>query len=164
MHSAGIGLVIGHYLAHRDNARFRQAAAAIRVAACSVYYAQAGLLRGRAGLLLYLANSRQAPGGAAFEPQVAAHVRRLAWHAISYQGGFAFPGDSLFRLSMDLSTGAAGVLLSLAAALSPAGADLPCHGRPSPQAAGLTVGCGHTDVPGGQSRGLGKQPLTTRSN
>jgi tRNA A-37 threonylcarbamoyl transferase component Bud32 len=160
--SAGIGLVIDHYLAHRDNTRFRQAAAAIRLAACSVYYAQAGLLRGRAGLLLYLANSRQAPGGAVLGAQVAAHVRRLAWHAISYQGGFAFPGDALFRLSMDLATGAAGVLLSLAAALSPTGAALPCDRRPQRQAPGPAPAGGHTDVPGGEGRGLGKQPLTTR--
>jgi tRNA A-37 threonylcarbamoyl transferase component Bud32 len=160
--SAGIGLVIDHYLAHRDNTRFRQAAAAIRLAACSVYYGQAGLLRGRAGLLLYLANSRRAPGGAVLEAQVATHVRRLAWHAISYQGGFAFPGDSLFRLSMDLSTGAAGVLLSLAAALSPTRPALPCASQPARQAAGPAPAGGHTDVPGGECRGLGKQSLTTR--
>lgn len=180
--SAGIGLVIDHYLAHREDARFRQAAAAIRVAACSVYYAQAGLLRGRAGLLLYLASSRQASGGTAPGPEVAAHVRRLAWHAISYRGGFAFPGDSLFRLSMDLSTGTAGVLLSLAAALSPAGPALPGQRRSQRQAAGPAdpagtahpagpdnsagpaQAAGHLDVPGGPRRGLGKQPLTTRSN
>ncbi len=160
--SAGIGLVIDHYLGHRDSTRFRQAAAAIRLAACSVYYAQAGLLRGRAGLLLYLANGRQTPGGAVLEAQVAGHVRRLAWHAISYQGGFAFPGDSLFRLSMDLSTGAAGVLLSLATALSPAGAALPCDRRAQRQAPGPAPVGGHTDVPGGECRGLGKQSLTTR--
>jgi tRNA A-37 threonylcarbamoyl transferase component Bud32 len=160
--SAGVGLVIDHYLAHRDNTRFRQAAAAIRLAACSVYYAQAGQLRGRAGLLLYLANSRRAPGGAALDPEVAAHVRRLAWHAISYQGGFAFPGDSLFRLSMDLSTGAAGVLLSLATALSPGGAALPGQRRPHRQAAGPAPAGGHTDVPGDPRRGWGNQPLTTR--
>jgi tRNA A-37 threonylcarbamoyl transferase component Bud32 len=162
--SAGIGLVIDHYLAHRENSRFRQAAAAIRVAACSVYYAQAGLLRGRAGLLLYLASSGRASGGVALERQVAAHVRRLAWHAIGYRGGFAFPGDSLFRLSMDLSTGAAGVLLSLAAALSPAGTALPCHRRPQRQAGRLDPGGSHTDVPGDPRRGLGKQSVTTRSN
>jgi hypothetical protein len=43
-------------------------------------------------------------------------VRRLAWHALPYGGGLAFPGEQLLRLSMDLATGTAGVLLALAMA------------------------------------------------
>jgi hypothetical protein len=46
-------------------------------------------------------------------------VRRLAWHAVDYGDGLAFPGDMLLRLSMDLGTGTAGVLLSVGAALAP---------------------------------------------
>lgn len=45
------------------------------------------------------------------------HVRRLAWHALPYKGHLAFPGEQLLRLSMDLATGTAGVLLGLGAAL-----------------------------------------------
>ena len=36
---------------------------------------------------------------------------------MTYQGNLAFPGEELLRLSMDLATGTAGVLLALGAAL-----------------------------------------------
>jgi hypothetical protein len=42
---------------------------------------------------------------------------------MSYGGHLAFPGDQLLRLSMDLGTGTAGVLLALGAALH----DEPVH-------------------------------------
>ena len=44
------------------------------------------------------------------------HMRLLSWHALPYQGCLAFPGDQLARLSTDLATGAAGILLALHAA------------------------------------------------
>ena len=93
-------------------------------AADSHFYVEPGLFRGRAGLMLAL--SRQhAPGAAACDPRVTRHVRPLAWHAISCGGGLAFPGSNLYRLSTDLGTGTAGVLLALAAALSTRPAHLP---------------------------------------
>jgi hypothetical protein len=160
--SVGIGLVISDYLAHRRSARLEQAADAITTAACSTYYAQPGLLRGRAGMLLYLARG-QAAGDAAGDPRIAAHVRRLAWHAIGYREGIAFPGETLFRLSMDFTTGNAGVLLALAAALSPQGSALPflgpAHSLADHARAGAT---GRKDVPGGLSQGPGKESLTIR--
>jgi hypothetical protein len=48
---------------------------------------------------------------------VAKQVRGLAWHALPYENGMAFPGTGLLRLSMDLATGSAGVLLALGAVL-----------------------------------------------
>jgi hypothetical protein len=42
---------------------------------------------------------------------------------MSYRGHLAFPGNQLLRLSMDLATGTAGVLLALGAALH----DEPVH-------------------------------------
>jgi hypothetical protein len=68
-------------------------------------------------MILFL--SRQHPPGtaAARDPVVAEQVRRLAWHALAYKGHLAFPGDHLVRLSMDLTTGTAGVLLGIGAAL-----------------------------------------------
>jgi tRNA A-37 threonylcarbamoyl transferase component Bud32 len=122
--SAGIGLVLDHYLAHRADAEFEEAAAGITTAATSAYYAQPGLFQGRAGMLLYLAHGQPA-GQAGADPAVAAHIRRLAWYALGYRDGVAFPGDQLYRLSMDLATGTAGVLLGVAAALSPRGTALP---------------------------------------
>jgi len=77
-------------------------------------------------------------------------------------GGTAFPGETLFRLSMDLATGTAGVLLGLASALSPDGARLPCHRpaqRPGVRAAGVS---GHPDVPGSSGQGLQEVSVITR--
>jgi hypothetical protein len=45
------------------------------------------------------------------------HLSRLAWYAVPFHGGMAFPGNQLLRLSMDVNTGGAGVLLALAATL-----------------------------------------------
>jgi hypothetical protein len=113
--SVGIGMVIDDYLLHREDERFRAAQAAIRTAALTRYYAQSGLFSGRAGMLLHLARQR--------DPRTAMHVRDMAWHALSYGGGLAFPGENLLRMSMDLGTGTAGVLLALGAALH----DRPVH-------------------------------------
>lgn len=117
--SAGIGMVVDRFLTHRDNDVFAEAAASIRDAARSCFYAQTGLFNGSAGMILCLATHERR------DPHIAAHVRRLARHAIPYADGLAFPGDRLYRLSMDLGTGTAGVLLAMAAALSPQGATLP---------------------------------------
>jgi hypothetical protein len=106
--SAGIGMVVDRYLIHRPDEAFARASAAIRIAARSTFYAQSGLFNGRAGMILYLAAAGDAAGAAA-------QARRLSWHAVPLNEGVAFPGDQLFRLSMDLGTGSAGVLLALAA-------------------------------------------------
>jgi tRNA A-37 threonylcarbamoyl transferase component Bud32 len=124
--SAGIGMVVDLFLAHRQDETLAEAAAKLSMAARSGFYVQAGLLNGRAGMVLYLAGREgHAPEAAA---QAREQARRLAWHAVRHAGGFAFPGDMLFRLSMDLGTGTAGVLLGLAAALAPAGVALPFLG------------------------------------
>lgn len=120
--SVGIGMVIDDYLVHREDERFRAAQGKIRTAALTRYYAQSGLFSGRAGMLLHLA--RQG------DPRAATHVRDMAWHALSYGGGLAFPGENLLRLSMDLGTGTAGVLLSLGAALHDSTVHLPFLAEP----------------------------------
>lgn len=125
--SVGIGMVLDEYRARRPDERFARAAAAIRRAAHAPFYAQSGLFYGRAGMLLHLGRARPS-GTAGPDPVVAAQVRRLAWHALAYRGHLAFPGDRLLRLSMDLSTGAAGVLLALGAAYNGTPAHLPFLG------------------------------------
>ena len=101
---------------------------AIRLAARSPFYAQSGLFAGRAGIIAYLAaRTRQAVASPA-EPdqrELATQIRRLSWHAMPYAGRLAFPGDQLLRLSMDLATGTAGVLLAAGAALHDAPVTLP---------------------------------------
>jgi hypothetical protein len=56
---------------------------------------------------------------------VTKQIRNLAWHALPYGGGTAFPGTALLRLSMDLATGTAGVLLAVGAALHDGPVHLP---------------------------------------
>jgi hypothetical protein len=140
--SAGIGMVIDRFLPHRPSAPLAESAAAIRIGAQSAYFAQSGLFNGRAGMVLCLAGHLKTDGYAC------AHIRRLAWHAVRYEGGLAFPGDMLFRLSMDLGTGTAGVLLAVAAALAPRGAALPFLGPP-------------VDLPGRHSQGAEKARAMT---
>jgi hypothetical protein len=74
-------------------------------------------------------------------------VRRLNWHAVSYRGHMTFPGDQLLRLSMDLGSGTAGVLLALGAALHDQPVHLPflgparaASGRPNPDLVLMTEG------------------------
>ena len=117
--SAGIGIVIDQLLPHRDDERLAEASAAISLAARSPFYAQSGLFAGRAGIIRYLAG--RDPDG----ERLATQIRNLAWHAVPFRGRLAFPGDQLLRLSMDLATGSAGVLLALGAALHDEVADLP---------------------------------------
>jgi hypothetical protein len=127
--SVGIGLVLDEYLSRRHDDQFAQASRRAVAAAQAQMYILPGLFSGRAGILLYLAGRSRAghdgdpdPGRLpAGEPPVARQVRGLAWHALPYAGGLAFPGCGLLRLSMDLATGTAGVLLALGSAL---------HGEP----------------------------------
>lgn len=118
--SAGIGLVLNHYLAHRDDDEFIEAMGRISRATRAPFYAAPGLFAGRAGLILYLCH-----GDGPQDRAIGDHIRRLAWHAIDYQGRPAFPGQELLRLSMDLATGTAGVLLAVGAALHSAPVHLP---------------------------------------
>lgn len=141
--SAGIGIVIDQYLRHRDSDAFAAAGASIRIAARSAFYVQSGLFNGRAGMIVYLA------GADRDDPHIAAHVRRLAWHAVPYRSGIAYPGEMLLRLSMDLGSGTAGVLLAMAAALTSAGARMPFLGP------ALTV-------PGARARDAVSEPVIQR--
>ncbi|MEU5875234.1 class III lanthionine synthetase LanKC [Glycomyces sp. NPDC047369] len=111
--SVGIGLVLDMYAAHRDDEAFAEAARGIAAAASSPMYILPGLFTGRAGILLYLASRSDAPLS---DPLVRRQIEALSWHALPYGGGMAFPGTGLLRLSMDLATGGAGVLLAVGAA------------------------------------------------
>jgi tRNA A-37 threonylcarbamoyl transferase component Bud32 len=126
--SVGIGLVLDDYLRHRRDEELALAAERIRRAANSAFYIQPGLFSGRAGMILYLARATAATTGGGHDSDrspLARHLDRLRWHAIDYRGNPAFPGEQLLRLSMDLATGTAGVLLAVAAAADPYGAHLP---------------------------------------
>jgi hypothetical protein len=64
-------------------------------------------------MISYLATRRDAV--AAAPEQLRQQVAGLAWHALGVGEGIAFPGEHMLRLSMDLASGTAGVLLALAA-------------------------------------------------
>ncbi|MEV3990932.1 class III lanthionine synthetase LanKC [Streptomyces sp. NPDC049837] len=142
--SAGIGLVLDDYLVHRREDRFMTAAAEIRRAASAQFSAESGLFRGTAGMILGL--SRAHPPGTAAErdPEVAGHVRHLSRQALTHRGHLVFPGEQLLRLSMDLATGSAGVLLALGAAFHDAPVHLPFL---PPAAAGGTRHTAEPSVP-----------------
>lgn len=69
---------------------------------------------GRAGLMAALAHASTTCPDERFDRAVRQHLKALGWHAVRYGGGLAFPGVQLRRLSMDLNTGGAGVLLAIA--------------------------------------------------
>jgi len=144
--SAGIGLVLRRFLKHRRDEGFATAAVAIRRASTSRFFAQPGLFAGRAGMILALGadehgidnggikgrdaenRSPAARGRDGQDPDVLDQVRRLAWHAVRYQDTLAFPGEQLSRLSADLATGSAGVLLALGSVLQDSPVHLPFLG------------------------------------
>ncbi|MEU7115088.1 class III lanthionine synthetase LanKC [Streptomyces sp. NPDC046182] len=122
--SVGIGMVIDDFLLHRHDEALDRARFEIVQAAQATFYAQPGLFRGVAGMVLHLARTNA--GGPGTGPEdVRRQVGCLSWHAMSYEGHLAFPGEQMMRLSMDLATGTAGVLLALSAALGDRPAHLP---------------------------------------
>jgi hypothetical protein len=123
--SAGIGLVLNEYLAHRQNEELHEKLDAIARATMPEFVIGCGLFNGRAGLLA--TRCALARTGAPHEHDVVIerHTRRLSWHMVPYQGQVAFPGDQLLRLSTDLATGSAGVLLGLASARAGDGVVVP---------------------------------------
>jgi len=151
--SAGIGLVLREYLAHRPGSVLADHLAAITRAAEPEVIVQAGLFMGRAGLIAFLARERDHTVAKPdrrdhLDRAVQRHMRLLSWHALPYRGCLAFPGDQLARLSTDLATGAAGILLALHAARTGA-PPLPLLERFHPQVApdGDTVAGGPRNPP-----------------
>jgi serine/threonine protein kinase len=118
--SVGLGMILDEYLARRHDDEFAESNRNIEQAAKSTMYILPGLFTGRAGILTYLAGRLPAS-----DPLVTKQIRNLAWHALPYGDGTAFPGTALLRLSMDLATGTAGVLLAVGAALHDGPVHLP---------------------------------------
>lgn len=117
--SVGVGLVLREFLSHREHPDLTGALSRIQRAAEAELVICSGLFNGRAGLITFL--TTMGSDGAVLDR----HLRRLAWHIMSYGGHVAFPGDQLMRLSMDLATGSAGVLFALNGALDRDGRTLP---------------------------------------
>ncbi|MEV7346174.1 class III lanthionine synthetase LanKC [Streptomyces sp. NPDC093544] len=119
--SMGLAFALREYLRHRPDAPEADTLAAIRRTCEPVYVRNGGLLRGRAGAIATLVALGDPPAA----PAIRTQIRRLGWHAQLYGGHLAFPGFRLHRLSADLATGSAGVLLALNSALGQGGSTLP---------------------------------------
>ncbi|KMO94224.1 class III lanthionine synthetase LanKC [Streptomyces roseus] len=130
--STGIGLALAAFLRHRTGTGLLDALASIRLAARGQFTVFPGLLDGRAGLLYFLT---AAGDGADDEAALQGHRRDLWRHAVPHGEGLAFPGRHLVRLSMDLATGSAGVLLAMDGAHRRTDHLLPLLGGPAPATA-----------------------------
>ncbi|MEV6872564.1 class III lanthionine synthetase LanKC [Amycolatopsis sp. NPDC051128] len=113
--SAGILLVAEQLARHRPDAAAGESRPGLREACRGEFVTHPGLLHGRCGLAVALGLDPDpaAPTRAAIDR----HLAWLAWYAVPFKGGLAFPGHQLLRLSMDVKTGGAGILLALAALL-----------------------------------------------
>ncbi|MBY6386921.1 protein kinase/lanthionine synthetase C family protein [Rhodococcus erythropolis] len=112
--SVGVGLVLLQLLRHVDEPRYASALLAISRAAAVEFTAQAGLLNGRAGLILFLGELSKSPyAGADCEQTLAQQLQLLGLHSLNHAGGLHFPGEQNLRLSTDWATGSAGILASL---------------------------------------------------
>ncbi|ADJ42159.1 serine/threonine protein kinase [Amycolatopsis mediterranei S699] len=111
--SAGILLAAEQLARHRPDAEAVDSLPALREACLGEFVAQPGLLNGRCGLAVALA-ANPGPGQPSRAAAIDRHLAWLAWYAVPYKNGLAFPGNRLLRLSMDVKTGGAGILLSLA--------------------------------------------------
>ncbi|GAA4593941.1 class III lanthionine synthetase LanKC [Planotetraspora phitsanulokensis] len=118
--SVGISWVLGEFLRYRADPELSAARQRLDRAARSLFHRHPGLFTGRAGALAYLCRDR-AGGWGLEDPEAGRQLAALSWHSMTYQGHLAFPGERLLRLSMDLATGTAGVLLAVGGAL---------HGEP----------------------------------
>ncbi|WP_414170047.1 class III lanthionine synthetase LanKC [Streptoverticillium reticulum] len=109
--SAGIGVVLQEFLRQRPDPHFARLRDRIRDGLGTELLLSPGLFTGHAGLLYALAHLDG--------PQELRDVqlRGLGVHAVPYEGELAFAMDGLLRLSMDLATGTAGVLLAVQAAV-----------------------------------------------
>ncbi|RKT53235.1 class III lanthionine synthetase LanKC [Saccharothrix australiensis] len=110
--SAGIALVLAEFARVAPDAPCSARLPELVGGLTGEFVIQPALMLGRAGLLAALVH------GGGPRAAVDRHLAALSWHAVPYQEGLAFPGIQLRRLSMDLNTGGAGVLMALATATS----------------------------------------------
>jgi hypothetical protein len=109
----GVGIVLTEYLRHAQDPELLEADRAIEKAACYDHYGMPTLSFGVAGILLYLCQRRAAAPDGRIQHRIDHMLSTLPLHALPYQGHIAFRGNQSLRLSMDLATGTAGVLLAV---------------------------------------------------
>ncbi|MER6828012.1 class III lanthionine synthetase LanKC [Streptosporangium sp. NPDC000563] len=119
--SAGIALVAAELLAHREDDRVRASLPGLLRACRTRVSLQADLFRGMAGQVAVLSRLSQLSNGGTDDAAEDRRLRDLCEHAVSFQGHLAFTGTRGFRISMDLATGGAGVLLAMSQATGSTG-------------------------------------------
>jgi hypothetical protein len=115
--TAGIALAAEELLACWPGASCANELPRLRRALHAEFVIQPGLMLGRAGLIGALAAGLRRDPDPLAARAMDQHLTWLALHAVPYHGHIAFPGTHLLRLSMDVATGGAGILLALASAL-----------------------------------------------
>lgn len=129
--SVGVSWVLGEFLHYRPDPELAAMRERLDRAARARFHREAGLFSGRAGIIAYLCRDR-AGGWGREDEETGRQLAALSWHAIDFRGHLAFPGERLLRLSMDLATGTAGVLLAVGAALHDEPVGLPFLGGAPP--------------------------------
>ena len=109
----GVGMAIGEYLRHEEDSDLLVADEQIFSSALYEQCVQPILTYGSAGMMLYLIHRRSYAPSEELEKGMAHHLEMLRYHTVSYKGHAAFRGNQQLRLSMDLATGSAGVLLTV---------------------------------------------------
>jgi lantibiotic modifying enzyme len=121
--STGIALVLSRFLQRREDVEFSEVLDAVHRACEIPFVLQPGLFQGRAGLVMAL--SEAASLDHRKRETLLRQSVRMGWYAIQDDDCIVFPGSGLTRLSMDLATGSAGILLALLAAEEPRPVSLP---------------------------------------
>ncbi|WP_342749598.1 class III lanthionine synthetase LanKC [Prauserella marina] len=112
--SAGIAIAIERLALHRPHARCLRLLPRLLLACHAEFSGSPGLLGGAGGLVVALAAEQRRRADPELGETITRRLAGLACYAVPFgNGGIAFPGNGLLRLSMDLSTGAAGVLLTI---------------------------------------------------
>ncbi|EWM11115.1 class III lanthionine synthetase LanKC [Kutzneria sp. 744] len=125
--SAGIALVGDMVSRHTADERVLAALGPLSRACESMFVMDAQLFNGRAGLLAILSGlSRSGHAsliseriGQDLESSAEDHLAKLRWHLLEYHGHASFPGDGSSRLSMDFSTGNAGIIAAINSTIRP---------------------------------------------
>ncbi|MFJ4503646.1 class III lanthionine synthetase LanKC [Streptomyces sp. NPDC088864] len=142
---AGMALVADRVLAHVPDpelALFREVS---RERLAIPFFGHAGVFTGRAGAVLAQHALAATRPGAGPGRDLSPHLAGLGLHAVPYGESPAFLGEQCLRLSTDLATGAAGVLLAVETVLTGGSTGLPFlagPGDPGASAAGDRSGAG----------------------
>lgn len=109
--SAGLAMVTHAVLRERPDENLQRTYDSLLTMACSQFAVPGGLFKGRSGAVLALVDDDRPSTNAAI---LRSHVAALGWEAVSTdRGRVDFIGDHGYRLSTDVATGSAGVLLAL---------------------------------------------------